>query len=325
MTEKKAHSITVSMALGIMIIILVVSLFATIVNYSCIVNDRDELIDKLNVEKEIDQNEIARLNSLIDSLTKSFFIQDPDFTTTLDKNVFWGVEAWHKNDDSVCEINNGILHLFYNGTIGYSYGNSGVFQGTHTYGGFTHQLLVGDSPEDSYYSDCVILPKGMPSGKLWLETNFTITRMGFDLYPTVYDFYPTTYGPLVARVNLGVTLMCAINDQPLNLTGQNLWLDVYFAGYSLNGTSIEYIPKDNGYANQTGDIHAGYFVGEVSPKHFGESVSMRVDLGDYISKTLWLINRIDIKTIRIYGLILFVECLGAYAEVEYDYVRTTGA
>jgi hypothetical protein len=157
----------------------------------------------------------------------------------------------------------------------------------------------------------------MPSGKLWLETNYTITRMGFNRYSAIIE--PNS------RVNLGVTLMCAINDQPFNLTGQNLWFDVYFAGYSLNETSIWSIQKYKSYANQIGDVHAGYFVGEVPPQDFGKWVSMRVDLGDYLKKTLQLIEWIDIKTIRVYGLILFVECLGAYAEVEYDYVRTTGA
>ena len=156
----------------------------------------------------------------------------------------------------------------------------------------------------------------MPSGKLWLETNFTVTRMGFNRYPAIID--PN------ARVNLGVTLMCAINDQPLNLTGQNLWLAAYFAGYSLNENSIWSIQKERSYANQTGDIHAGYFVGEVPPQDLGKWVSMRVDLGHYLNITLQLIERIDIQTIRVYGLILFVECLGAYAEVEYDYVKTTG-
>jgi len=75
--------------------------------------------------------------------------------------------------------------------------------------------------------------------------------------------------------------------------------------------------------DETGDIHAGYFVEEVPPSDFGQWISMRIDLGDYISKTLNLITKIGIKTIRVYGFIVFVECLGAYAEIEYDYVKTT--
>ena len=49
---------------------------------------------------------------------------------------------------------------------------------------------------------------------------------------------------------------------------------------------------------------------------------MTIDLGDYIGKTLNLITKVDVETIRVYGFIVFVECLGAYAEVEYDYVET---
>ena len=46
-----------------------------------------------------------------------------------------------------------------------------------------------------------------------------------------------------------------------------------------------------------------------------------MDLGDYIRKTLNLITRVNVKTIRVYGFLVFVECLGAYAEAEYDYIR----
>lgn len=30
----------------------------------------------------------------------------------------------------------------------------------------------------------------------------------------------------------------------------------------------------------------------------------------------------NLNRIRVYGFIVFVECLGAYAEVEYDYIET---
>ena len=50
---------------------------------------------------------------------------------------------------------------------------------------------------------------------------------------------------------------------------------------------------------------------------------MLVDLGEYISKTLDLIEAVDVESIRVYGFILFVECLGAHAQTEYDYVATT--
>lgn len=266
-----------------------------------------------------EQFEILKLQSQVEEayeqLVKYFFIGDSDFTVPLDENVWWGVEAWHENPDSISEIRDGILHLFYNGTIEYSYGNSGVFQGRHTDGRFSHQLLVGDSPEDAFYGDYVIFPKNIQRRKFWLNTSFRIIRMGFNRYPTVYH-------PDYSRVNLGITLMCAINNEPFNLTAQTLWLDVYFVGYCLNQTDIWVVQKDWHYVAYEDDIHAGYFVEEVPPQDFGKWIKISIDLGDYISETLNLITEIDIKTIRVYGFIVFVECLGAYAEVEYDYIET---
>ncbi len=49
---------------------------------------------------------------------------------------------------------------------------------------------------------------------------------------------------------------------------------------------------------------------------------MNVDLGNYIGKTLNLITQASINSIRVYGFILFVETIGAYAEAFYDYVET---
>jgi hypothetical protein len=252
--------------------------------------------------------EISKLEESYGQLAKYFFVKDSNFTIPLDENVYWGVEAWNKNPDSICEIKDGILHLFYNKTTDYSYGNSGVFQGRHTDGRFTHQLLVGDSPENAFFGDYTIFPKNLQSGKFWLETKFRITRIGFNRFPS--------------QVNLGITLMCAINNDPFNLSAQTLWLDVYFAGYYLNATHIWTAPKNWNYVSYPDDIHAGYFVGEVPPSDFGKWITISIDLGDYISKTLNLITKTDIKTIRVYGFIVFVECLGAYAEVEYDYVNT---
>lgn len=252
-----------------------------------------------------------------DSLSgKYFFIQDSGFNIPLNKTVWWGVEAWNKNPDSVCKIENGALHLFYNGTIDWSYGNSGVFQGMHTDGRCTYPLLVGDSPENSFLG-YVIFPKNLQSGKFWLRTKFRINRIAFNLYPINFPPHPN-----YSRVNLGITLMCAINNQPFNLETQTLWLDTYFAGYCLNKTHIWTVPKNWSYVNPSDDIFAGYFVEEISPQNLNQWIELSIDLGDYISKTLNLITQVDIKTIRVYGFIVFVECLGAYAEVEYDYIET---
>jgi hypothetical protein len=252
--------------------------------------------------------EISKLEESYGQLVKYFFVKDSNFTIPLDENVYWGVEAWNKNPDSICEIKDGILHLFYNKTTDYSYGNSGVFQGRHTDGRYAHQLLVGDYPENAFFGDYTIFPKSLQSSKFWLETKFRITRIGFNRFPS--------------QVNLGITLMCAINNEPFNLSAQTLWLDVYFAGYYLNATHIWTVPKNWNYVSYPDDIHAGYFVGEVPPSDFGKWITISIDLGDYISKTLNLITKTDIKTIRVYGFIVFVECLEAYAEVEYNYVNT---
>jgi hypothetical protein len=83
------------------------------------------------------------------------------------------------------------------------------------------------------------------------------------------------------------------------------------------------VPKNLHYVNYRDDgIHAGYYVGEVQPSDFGIWVEVSADLGDYISKTLNLITQVTIETIRVYGFIVFLECVGAYAEAEYDYVET---
>jgi len=258
-----------------------------------------------------------QLEEAYDQLVKYFFIKDSNFTISLAENPQWKVEAWHENPDSICEIRDSILHLFYNETSGDWFGNSGVFQGNHTDGRSTnHALWAGESPEEADFSDYVTFPRAMFSGKFGLEARFRIIRMGFNRYPTnqTLDYN--------ARVNLGITLMCAINDKPFNLESQTLWLDIYFAGYSLNENDIWVIQKDENYNDTLADIHAGYFVDEVDPSDFGEWHETSIDLGDYISKTLKLITETDIKTIRVYGFIVFVECLGAYAEVEYDYTET---
>jgi len=254
-----------------------------------------------------------------EQLAKYFFIGDSNLTTSLDENDSWDVEHWHPNADSISEIENGILHLFYNETDHDWYGNSGVYQGRHPDENEenTTQLLVGRTQETANFSDYVIFPKSMLSDKFQLRTRFRILNMGFNYYPSEEFFDPTH-----ARVNVGITLMCALNDNPYSVEAQTLWLDIYFAGYSVDETHIWFIPENTSYTAYHDDVHAGYFVGEVPSSDFGEWITMSIDLGDYISKTLNLITEIDVETIRVYGFIVFVECLGAYAEVEYDYVET---
>ena len=265
-------------------------------------------IEELLLEKE-------QLEEAYEQLVKYFFIEDSGFTIPLNENPYWNVEAWHENPDSISEIKKGILHLFYNETKGDWFGNSGAFQGRHPDGRRTfHPLLVGRSTEEANSSDYVIFPKSMLSRKFWLEVRFRILKIGFNRFPSALDPH--------ARVNLGITLMCAINDEPFNSEAQTLWLDIYFAGYSLNENDIWVINKDEPYVAYHDDVHAGYFVGEVSTSDFGEWITTSIDLGGYINKTISLTTEIDIKTIRVYGFIVFAECLGAYAEVEYDYIET---
>lgn len=263
------------------------------------------------------QSENEELEEAFEQLVKCFLIGDSNFTTSLDENVWWNVEAWHGNPDSISEIENGILHLFYNETEGDWYGNSGVYQGRQPDGRNTTRLWVERTSETANFSDYVIFPKSMLSNKFQLRAKFRILNMGFNCYPSVFAFDPTH-----ARVNLGITLMCATNDNPYSVEAQTLWLDIYFAGYSVDETHIWFIPENANYVDYHDDVHAGYFVGEVPSSDFGEWITMSIDLGDYISKTLNLITEIDVETIRVYGFIVFVECLGAYAEVEYDYVET---
>ncbi len=248
------------------------------------------------------------------SVNTLFFIRDPEFTTPFSQSPYWGIEAWNNNPDSISEIVGGTLHLFYDGTTQNTYGNSGAFQGRHTGGQSTEQsLLVGPSSQNTSSAEYVVLPKNFPIGKFWVKTRFKIDRMGYNSFPSA--------------VNLGLTLMCATNNNTFALGPDVLWLDVYFAGYIPyrigNETSIGTVPRDISYSDYRSDgIHAGYYASTVQPSDFGKWIEVTVDLGDYISKTLTSITRLNIDTIRVYGFILFVECVGAYAEVHYNLIET---
>jgi hypothetical protein len=245
-----------------------------------------------------------------DAFGSAFFVRDSEFTTPTIPSESWGVESWNKNPESISQIENGVLHLFYNEKTSSTYGNSGAFQGRHPADDVMNQsLLVGSFSQAASSSEYVVFPKNLSSGKFWVKTRFKIDRMGFNSLPSA--------------VNLGITLMCAVNNKPYSRETQPLWLDIYFSGYLLYKTYIETLSKDVHYVTYVDDgIHAGYYVGEIKPRDFGKWAEVTADLGDYISKTLNLITEVNIETIRVYGFILFVECSGAYAEVEYDYVET---
>jgi len=232
---------------ALMVIILLVG---TVIGYSILaLQSENERLKKRNLELQLENEQLIEA---YEQLVKYFFIGDSDFTKSFDENVWWDVEAWNRNPDSISEIENGTLHLFYNETDGDSYGNSGVYQGRHPDGRHTSQLWIGRSSEEANFSDYVIFPKSMMSDKFLLNVSFRIHRMGFNLYPSASD--PN------ARVNLGLTLMCAINDKPFTLEAQTLWLDIYFAGYSLNENDIWFISEDANYTDDPDDVHAGYFV-----------------------------------------------------------------
>ena len=261
------------------------------------------------------QGELSAVYEQLGQLSRFFFVRDSNFTVPINQSPYWNVEAWNGNQYSVCEVRNGNLHLLYNGTLATTYGNSGVFQGTHIGGASTRQsLLVGNSLQDSFDGEYVILPRNQQSGKFWLRTRFQIMSMGFNFPPSLYPPY--------ARVNFGITLMCAVNNGAFNVTNQNLWLDVYFAGYFLNQTRTWVVPKGTSYVWIPEDIHAGYYVNAVDPRDFGKWIDVNVDLGEYVSKTLNLITQVDIESIRVYGFMLWVETIGAHAEAEYDYLET---
>jgi cell division protein FtsB len=295
-------------------------------------NERDELRDEVNrLRDQITelqsrvrdlQREVTELRAQVSLLTQYFLVGDPNFTDDLVNNIWWGAERWNHDGDDYVKIEEGLLRLFYNETLG-RYGNSGVFQGRHTDGRYTHQLWVRSSSVRDDFSDYVVFPKDIPEGKFWLEVRFRIVRMGFNCYPneTLLGFQHTPY----ARVNLGITLMCAIDNGEFALDAQTLWLDI-FAGFHLNETHSWSIKENENYTFEnpkTHDIHAGYWVSEISPDtQLGEWITLKIDLGAYVGKTLRNIYQIDVETVRVYGFILFVESIGAYAEVEYDYFET---
>ena len=289
-------------------------------DYDKLQSDYDYLnLTYYNLQEAYKQLEEAheQLEEVYEQFSKYFFIEESDFPVPFNESECWRPEKWHENPDSISEIKSGTLHLFYNETYHDWYGNSGAYQGRHPDEENTTQLWVGRTLETANFSDYVIFPKSMLSDKFQLEVRFRILNMGFNYYPSEEFFDPTH-----ARVNVGITLMCALNDDPYSIEAQTLWLDIYFAGHCLTETDIWFIPKDSNYSVRHDDFHAGYFVGEVSPSNFSKWITMTIDLGDYIGKTLNLITEVDVETIRVYGFIVFVECLGAYAEVEYDYVET---
>jgi len=288
--------------------------------YDKLQNDYDSLNSTYyNLQEAYKQLEedYKQLEETYDQFSRYFFIRESDFPTSFDESDYWRPEKWNENPDSISEIGNGTLHLFYNETNRDWYGNSGAFQGEHPDEENTTQLLVGRTLETANFSEYVIFPKSMLSNKFQLNVSFRILNMGFNYYPNETFFDPTH-----ARVNVGITLMCAFNDDPYTAEAETLWLDIYFAGHCLTETDIWHIPKGSNYCDRHEDFHAGYFVGEVLSSEFGKWITMTIDLGGYISKTLNLITEVDVKTIRVYGFVVFVECLGAYAEVEYDYIET---
>jgi hypothetical protein len=50
-----------------------------------------------------------------------------------------------------------------------------------------------------------------------------------------------------ARVDLGITLMCTINNGAFNIVSKDLWLDIYFAGCFLSQTRTWMVPKGTSY------------------------------------------------------------------------------
>lgn len=105
------------------------------------------------------ESEISTIQRAFEQLVKCFLIGDSDFATPLDENVCWAVETWHGNPDSISEIENGTLHLFYNETEGDWYGNSGVYQGRHPDGRNTTRLWVGGTSEPPTSATMSFSPK----------------------------------------------------------------------------------------------------------------------------------------------------------------------
>lgn len=276
------------------------------------------------------QSQMSELESGIEELQRDcnqfFFIKDPHFTVPLDSNVFWDRELWNNpNPDSVV-IQDGKLWLFYNETQGI-YGNAGVFQGKHADSRRTHDLWIGKSDYRGNFSEYLELSDYVQKGKFWLRAGFRLNQIGFNCYPNVTKLgYPVD--PF-ARVNLGITLMCAIGNEEFSLGAKTLWLDVYFAGFNLNETHIWSIPKDYHYVFDnpvSGDLHGGYWTWQTDPVSDPDKwFTVKIDLGRYIGETLKDFRDqgvMEIEKIRIFGFILFLETIGSYAEAEYDFIET---
>ena len=254
------------------------------------------------------------LISKMRSIHTYFLIENGDFNYNFTLNGAWRKEEWNKNEYTVVEIEDGILHLECNNT-GEVWGNASVYQGKHIdrYD-YDRKLLALTGNHKKTHADYIEFTRGEPieEGVYLLETRFRVNDVRFT------DFsvnHPNQY----ARTNLGITLMIVYNDNDIYGEGEKIYFDICFTGYCVNETNIWNVPSDFAYCEY--HKHAGYMTHEVKPEEFGRWVTIKIDLGKYINGIYNLIKERDIEKIKVIGFILFAETSGCYVNADYDYVR----
>ncbi len=250
------------------------------------------------------------------SVRTYFLIENGDFTYNFSINSAWRKEEWNKNEFTVVKIKDGILHLECNNT-GEVWGNAGVYQGKHIdrYD-YERKLLAVTDNQNRTLVDYVEFNREEPieEGIYFLEAKFRVNEIKFINFSVNH---PNQY----ARVNLGITLMIAYNDNDIYGDSEKIYFDLFFTGYCVNETDIWNVPDDFAYCEYHKHIHAGYMVHEVKPEEFGRWITIKIDLGKYINSLYDLIKERDIEKIKVIGFIVFVETSGCYVNVDYDYVQ----
>ncbi|RLI37789.1 hypothetical protein DRO55_00480 [Candidatus Bathyarchaeota archaeon] len=240
-------------------------------------------------------------------------IDDGDFLSGF--GDAWLREEWNKNEYTVVEMQDGILHLECNNTG--EWGNAGVYQGKHIdQYDYARRLLAITGDWRRVYLPYIEYNVDNPIelGEYFLEAAFRINKIEFTNYSITH---PGQYG----RVNVGITFMIVYNDADIYGEGEKIYFDIVFTGYCVNETHIWNVPKNFTYCHYYRHIHTGYFIWEVRPEEFGEWITLKIDLGYYLNGFTDLIKERKIYKYKIIGFIVFAESSGCYVNVDYDYIR----
>lgn len=262
---------------------------------------------------------VVTLALLTSKKSEYFFIRESEFIEPLGDSIFWDYEKWQWSDSpyNSIVIDSGVLRLRNNETAGV-FSVSGVYQGNHVDGRRSHNLFVGFSGTEGEYREYVEFPS-VEEGKFWLAVRFRINEMGFSRFPDE-SLVELGYAN-DSMVDIGFSMMCSINDEPYDWRTA-LWINCIFTDFR-NSTHVWTIPEGTSYSHKSplhGELHSSFWVEELSIDDLGEWITVQIDLGEVISKAMESFT--EVRKVRVHGIMVGVECLGAYAEVEYDYVRT---